>query len=105
MSRACPVARLARFSVLKLSWCYMKKRHDYEEIGSSAHAHCVIRSHFAGLVPWAGPASVITWKISSPVSRDLGIIPAKTNKRRGASVKRNKNQLCDHMINEPARFM
>ena len=54
----------------------MKKRHDYKEIGNSAHAHCVIRCPFAGLVPRAGPASVITWIISSPVSRDLGIIPA-----------------------------
>ena len=80
MNRAGPVARLARFPVLELSWCYMKKRHVYKEIENSAHAHCVIRSPFAGLVPRAGPASVITWKISSPVSRDLGIIPAKTNK-------------------------
>ena len=55
---------------------YMKKHHVYKEIGSSAYAHCVIRCPVACLVPRASPASVITWKISSPVSQDPGIIPA-----------------------------
>ena len=73
----------------------MKKCHVYKEIGSNAHAHahahCVIRCPVAGLVPRAHPVSVITWKISSPVRRDLGIIPAN---RTGSFVMYHKVDFC-----------